>query len=240
MWLLIVAVGFMATAFGVAGNVMLGEQARDFQVVADQALTNGEGLLLSTLESEQQAGQAYSVPTTQRVGACSQGQTCTFFVQVSYQVQGATNAGAPATNEKSAELQQQAKIAEQLVGVHEVASVTSAQGAVLSSRSRRLTVRVSKVDAQIVARFDDTASSVTAIAGQGVGGCDSSSANAYVGTCNTDAQQAGSDTSSHVYLNCVDNPVMYAYCNSATPRPADQFTQPTWQNNDASGNGFAR
>jgi hypothetical protein len=236
-WLLIVLCGFMATGFGLAGNIALGETSRDLQVVADQALTNGEGPMLTALAAEQAAGQSYSVAPSPSTGACTQNETCTWFVQVSYSVRGSTNSGAASTNETAGDLQEQAKIDEQLVSVHEVATVTNAQGAVLAKRGRRIVVKVSNVGAQIGARFDDAAGTQTIWAGQAQVGCDGSSSAAYQSTCNADAAQAGSDTSSHAYLTCVDNPTMYAYCNGATPRPADQFAQPKWQDPNAATNG---
>lgn len=239
-WLLIIIVGFMASAFGLAGDVLLGQTNRDLQVIADQALTNAEGPMLSTLLSEQQNGQSFSLVPTARTGACATGETCTFYVLVAYQLTGSTESGGGTANETAADLQGQAKLNEQLEGVTETATVTNAQGSVLATRSRRLTVRVSNVRAEVVARFDDAADSGSAIAAQGVGGCNGSSSGGYASTCNSDAQQVGADTASHAYLQCVDDPALYAYCNGATPRPADAFRQPSWQNNDASSNGFSR
>ncbi|TAM73278.1 hypothetical protein EPN44_14200 [bacterium] len=240
-WLFLVAVSFVAAGLSAMGNVILDAGARDAQVIADRTLDQGEGPAVTALAAEAQAGQtAWSVPASAPVPGCITSTACPYMVQVSYVVDGATTSGSGTTDEIGGELEEQPSIDEQLVGVHETAKVTSPQGATVAARSRRLTVRVSKMAAEVVARFDDAASSRTALAAQGLGGCDASSMQTYGQSCNSDAAQAGSDTRTHAILTCVDDPATYAHCNGATPRPDDQFVQPTWQDGGAAGDGFAR
>ena len=150
--------------------------------------------------------------------ACSQAP-CAFSISTSVTLAGQTQT-ASSGNVVASNDQQNPGVGEQRVAATLTATASNAAGAVISTATRRIVLRVFGVPPYVALSSVDEPTA------------DDSNVEDFAGTCDGSASCGGIDNRIHALLRCSD-PANPSACNGLPDQPADSFSSNSWQNADA-------
>jgi hypothetical protein len=221
-WLEVTTAGIVTSARHVAARyVSIGlERAQDdlMESIAAQVVT------------AQQSGAGASLPLVAPtpgppIPACAQAP-CAFAVSTTVALAGQTQ-NASGGNVVALNDQLNSGVGEQRVAATVTATAADAGGAVISSATRRVVLRVFAVPPYVALSSSDEPT------------VDNGNVEDFAGTCDGSTSCGGVDNRIHALLRCSD-PANPSACSGLPDQPVDSFSSNAWQNADAAPPAWSR